>query len=178
MTSDIAQRVKAIRKALGESQEAFGVVAGVNEQAVSRWENDKDEPPPKRLALLAEGYGFSPLLWEKGVPIPATLVNRRVNEPTARYGSTAVGALSQTAATLIEQAYAAGFADGQRSVTPLDEADVFAVLAQAGPRSPELPVDAGQGQPTEAGTGSGALSGETSHPVSRRPKKVPRRRDV
>lgn len=49
----IAQRVKAVRRQLGENQTVFGRRFGVDQSTVSKWEHSTQTPEPRTLDRLA-----------------------------------------------------------------------------------------------------------------------------
>lgn len=56
-----AELVKAIREAMGLTQEQFAAQFGVTVATVNRWENGRAAPQPlamKNLKTLAEQYGL------------------------------------------------------------------------------------------------------------------------
>jgi len=66
MTSELWQRIRAIRKATGKTQEVFGAELGASKAAVSQWEAmDADKrtmPTIDKLKLMAQLSG-APLSW-------------------------------------------------------------------------------------------------------------------
>lgn len=59
MRIDIANRLAAIRRERGYSQEALAAELGVSRQAVSKWERAESSPDTDNLIALAELYGMT-----------------------------------------------------------------------------------------------------------------------
>ncbi len=59
MTVDIADRLAALRKAHGYSQEELADKIGVSRQAISKWERTESSPDTDNLIALANLYGVS-----------------------------------------------------------------------------------------------------------------------
>lgn len=55
----IHQRIKTLRTEAGLSQRALAAKCGVDETAVSHWENGASAPNGNRLALVADALGVS-----------------------------------------------------------------------------------------------------------------------
>ena len=55
----LGQRIQALRKEKGLSQEALGEALGVSRQAVSKWESGASDPSTSNLLALAKLYGVS-----------------------------------------------------------------------------------------------------------------------
>ena len=53
----LGQRIQALRKEKGLSQEALGEALGVSRQAVSKWEQGRAAPSTANLLALAKLYG-------------------------------------------------------------------------------------------------------------------------
>lgn len=74
----IAQRVKAVRRHLGENQTVFGKRFGVDQSTVSKWEHGAQTPEPRALdrlaALEAEALGAEAEMTESGPGSLFTLV--------------------------------------------------------------------------------------------------------
>ena len=84
--SDIAKRIRDIRKVMGWKQRNLAEVAGVEWPQISAWENDRVTPPQSRLARIAKKLG-QPVdkLFGEGEPMPSELVNRPVNRTSRVY---------------------------------------------------------------------------------------------
>jgi len=59
MNIEIANRLAALRKEKGISQEELAEKLGVSRQAVSKWENGESSPDTDNLIALADIYGIS-----------------------------------------------------------------------------------------------------------------------
>jgi len=95
-TRNIAQRIQALRKARGLSQEELAEQIGVSRQAVSKWEAEQSQPELEKLILLSEYFGVSCDYLIKGVEPEA-----RAEKPLfPSEGLTVVGIIS-TAVNLI-----------------------------------------------------------------------------
>jgi phage repressor protein C with HTH and peptisase S24 domain len=74
----IAQRVKAVRRHVGENQTVFGRRFGVDQSTVSKWEHNTQTPEPRALdrlaAIEAEALGADPQIAESGAGSLFTLV--------------------------------------------------------------------------------------------------------
>ena len=57
---DVSDRIKKLRKDLGLTQEAFGLVAGVTKQAVSQWERGLTTPERDALRRLKDSRRVNP----------------------------------------------------------------------------------------------------------------------
>lgn len=55
----IGQRIKAIRLDQGVTLEEFGQLLGAGKSNVSKWENGRNLPNPRRLKLIADMAGVS-----------------------------------------------------------------------------------------------------------------------
>lgn len=66
MNETVGQRIAAMRKSLGLSQEALGEKMGVSRQAVNKWESDAAIPEIDKLIGLSRLFGVS-LGWLLGV---------------------------------------------------------------------------------------------------------------
>ena len=58
MNLEIANRLLALRREHGYSQEELAYKLGVSRQAVSKWENGTSEPNTSNLMALARLYGI------------------------------------------------------------------------------------------------------------------------
>lgn len=54
-----AQRIRALRMALGLSQEEFGAMVGVTRQQVIRWESGRQQAPKSRLENICGLFGIT-----------------------------------------------------------------------------------------------------------------------
>lgn len=70
VAGDIAQRVRALRRALGWSQTQFGAAAGVRYDQVSAWEHGRARPPRGRLERLAHQQGWPIEIFADSGPWP------------------------------------------------------------------------------------------------------------
>ena len=52
------EKIAALRKEQGMSQEALGEKLGLSRQAVSKWENGTSDPSTSNLCALAKLYGI------------------------------------------------------------------------------------------------------------------------
>lgn len=70
MNIEFANRLIALRKEKGLSQEQLADKLGVSRQAISKWENGESAPDTDNLIALADIYGISldELLGKKGAP--------------------------------------------------------------------------------------------------------------
>ncbi|MBQ7010349.1 MAG: helix-turn-helix domain-containing protein [Clostridia bacterium] len=59
MTTEIANRLSALRKIHGLSQEALATALNVSRQAVSKWERGESSPDTDNIIALARLYGVS-----------------------------------------------------------------------------------------------------------------------
>jgi len=59
MTTEIANRLSALRKLHGLSQEALAAALNVSRQAVSKWERGESSPDTDNIIALARLYGIS-----------------------------------------------------------------------------------------------------------------------
>ena len=59
MTTEIANRLSALRKSHGLSQEALASALTVSRQAVSKWERGETSPDTDNIIALARLYGIS-----------------------------------------------------------------------------------------------------------------------
>lgn len=59
MSNTFGKRLKALRKKAGLTQEALAEIIGVNNNAVSRWENNIDMPKTLKIIALAKALGVS-----------------------------------------------------------------------------------------------------------------------
>lgn len=82
----VADRIKALRRALGVTQEALGKLAGVTKSAVSQWERGICKPERDALLALKRARNINPE-WIAGEREPMILDERfEAREPGARYG--------------------------------------------------------------------------------------------
>ncbi len=72
---DIAERIRGLRKALGQSQTDFGSHAGVAYQAVGEWESGKSRPTRGTLRTLAKNLGIPINAFAEGGPMPSDFVD-------------------------------------------------------------------------------------------------------
>ena len=56
---ELKDRIAAVRKAAGLTQEQLGELLGVTRQAVSKWESGASDPSTSNLLALARLYGVS-----------------------------------------------------------------------------------------------------------------------
>ncbi|MCD8086263.1 MAG: helix-turn-helix domain-containing protein [Clostridiales bacterium] len=69
---NLADRIQALRKAKGISQEELAEQAGVSRQAVSKWESGQSTPELEKLILLSDCFGVTTDYLLKGTePVPA-----------------------------------------------------------------------------------------------------------
>ena len=61
MNLEIANRLLALRREHGYSQEELAYKLGVSRQAVSKWERAESSPDTDNLLALARLYGVSPV---------------------------------------------------------------------------------------------------------------------
>ncbi|MCD7917745.1 MAG: helix-turn-helix domain-containing protein [Clostridiales bacterium] len=74
---NLADRIQALRKAKGISQEELAEQAGVSRQAVSKWESSQSTPELEKLILLSDYFGVTTDYLLKGTePIPAAPEHR------------------------------------------------------------------------------------------------------
>lgn len=59
MTDEFAQRLAALRREKGYSQEALGSELGLSRQAISKWERAESQPDTANLIALADLYGLT-----------------------------------------------------------------------------------------------------------------------
>lgn len=73
MDIQIAERLQALRKEHGYSQEQLADELGVSRQAVSKWERGEASPDTDNLIALAKLYGVTvdEVLFNKSLPQPA-----------------------------------------------------------------------------------------------------------
>ena len=56
---ELKDRIAAVRKAAGLTQEQLGELLGVTRQAVSKWESGASDPSTSNLLALAKLFGVS-----------------------------------------------------------------------------------------------------------------------
>ena len=56
---ELKDRIAAVRKVAGLTQEQLGELLGVTRQAVSKWESGASDPSTSNLLALARLYGVS-----------------------------------------------------------------------------------------------------------------------
>ena len=56
---ELKDRIAAVRKAAGLTQEQLGELVGVTRQAVSKWETGTADPSTSNLLALAKLFGIS-----------------------------------------------------------------------------------------------------------------------
>ena len=80
--SDLPARLRAVREALGLTQEGFAELAGVTDQSISDYENDRSRPSRSRLERLAKQLGIPVAVFGEGGPDPRMAVeaSRRPQE--------------------------------------------------------------------------------------------------
>ncbi len=66
----IADRIQALRKARGYSQEELADKVGVSRQAVSKWESEQAVPDLDRVVIMSELFGVTTDYLLKGVEAP------------------------------------------------------------------------------------------------------------
>lgn len=84
MTIEIAERLVALRKAHGFSQEDLAARLGVSRQAVSKWERAESAPDTDNMIALAELYGVSLddlIHGENAAPQPAAMEPGDADDP-------------------------------------------------------------------------------------------------
>ncbi len=85
----LAQRIQALRRARGMSQEELAEQIGVSRQAVSKWEAEQSTPEPEKLILLSGCFGVTTDFLLKGTePVPC---------PTKRQSDARIYAIIATA---------------------------------------------------------------------------------
>lgn len=85
----VADRIKALRRTLGVTQEALGKLAGVTKSAVSQWERGICEPDRHALHALKRARNINPE-WIASENQPMILDERfETREPGARYATKA-----------------------------------------------------------------------------------------
>ena len=57
---ELKDRIAAVRKAAGLTQEQMGELVGVTRQAVSKWESGASDPSTANLIALAKLFGTTP----------------------------------------------------------------------------------------------------------------------
>jgi transcriptional regulator with XRE-family HTH domain len=75
----LSERLRALRKARGESQQVVASRLGLTKAAVSLWERNKSEPSSENIERLVEHYGLTSRDWlmdGTGEP-PAILLERQ-----------------------------------------------------------------------------------------------------
>ena len=63
----IAERILALRKSKGMSQEQLAESVGVSRQAVSKWESEQASPDPEKIITLSEVFGVTTDYLLKGI---------------------------------------------------------------------------------------------------------------
>ena len=74
--SDLGARLRAVREALGLTQEQFAEVAGVVDQSISDYENGRSQPSRSRLERLARQLQVPVSIFREGGPDPRQAVER------------------------------------------------------------------------------------------------------
>lgn len=109
----IADRIQALRKAKGVSQEELADRIGVSRQAVSKWESSHSTPDLDKIVLLSDYFSVSTDYILKGIePLPAA--NRRTDAKVFVIVATVLNfiGVAVSAAVWYERQTAAGLAAG------------------------------------------------------------------
>lgn len=117
VASDVAQRIRDLREAVGWTQAQLAQRVNRLVGAVSKWERGVKRPPRTVLERLAKQQGWPVEIFGEGGPMPSVVIRRRpeegagaVHEPSAFYGAD-------------EQAYRDAIRNVERSVRGMvDEA--------------------------------------------------------
>ena len=64
---DIADRIQALRKMKGLSQEELAEKTGVSRQAVSKWESGQSAPDLDKIIIMSEYFGVTTDYILKGI---------------------------------------------------------------------------------------------------------------
>ena len=68
---ELKDRIAAVRKAAGLTQEQLGELLGVTRQAVSKWESGQTTPDAATIAALCEKLHDRPPPMSRRTPVPA-----------------------------------------------------------------------------------------------------------
>lgn len=87
MATDIGDRLRDLRDAMGWTQDDLAREVGRRSNAVSEWERGARKPPKSVLTRLADDHGWPVAMFQVGGPMPHDVVNRpltaqAVREPT------------------------------------------------------------------------------------------------
>jgi len=90
----IEERIQALRKEKGLSQEQFADTLGVSRQAVSKWEMGQSMPEIEKLIAMSQLFGVTIDYILKGETPPATNENERRRAASRKVGGQVVSAVA------------------------------------------------------------------------------------
>ncbi len=82
LASDIPERIKDLRGALGMTQAELAVLFGVSSGQVSSWERGRQKPYKKNLRRIALEHGWPLEIFREGGPMPVDTVSFTPSSPT------------------------------------------------------------------------------------------------
>lgn len=90
---NISDRIQALRKAKGITQEQLADAVGVSRQAVSKWEAEQSAPDLERIVAMAEYFDVTTDYLLRGIePVPAAAPKARLSARTMCIIATALDA--------------------------------------------------------------------------------------
>ena len=106
---NISDRIQALRKSRGISQEQLADVLGVSRQAVSKWEAEQSSPDLERIVAMAEYFDVTTDYLLRGIE-PARERKGRADARTLCIVSTAVNAVGLIIGAALWRTYQNAFA--------------------------------------------------------------------
>ena len=106
---NISDRIQALRKSRGISQEQLADVLGVSRQAVSKWEAEQSSPDLERIVAMAEYFDVTTDYLLRGIE-PAKEKKSRADARTLCIVSTAVNAVGLIIGAALWRTYQNAFA--------------------------------------------------------------------
>ena len=106
---NISDRIQALRKSRGISQEQLADVLGVSRQAVSKWEAEQSSPDLERIVAMAEYFDVTTDYLLRGIE-PAKEKKSRADSRTLCIVSTAVNAVGLIIGAALWRTYQNAFA--------------------------------------------------------------------